>query len=68
MCGVGLGFYADVGVTFGSFTSDVNTNVVSASGGTITQADVDAQKQKMNDSLGGLKYLPSISAGLVYRY
>ena len=64
----GLGFYADVGVTFGSFTSDVNTNVVSASGGAITQADVDAQKQKMNDSLGGLKYLPSISAGLVYRY
>jgi len=64
----GLGFYADVGVTFGSFTADVNTNVVGASGGTITQADVDAQKQKMNDSLGGLKYLPSFSAGMVYRY
>lgn len=64
----GLGFYADVGITFGSFSADVNTNVVSASGGTITQSDVDAQKQKMNDSLGGFRYLPSVSAGMVYRY
>jgi hypothetical protein len=66
----GLGFYADVGVTFGSFTADVNTDLVgtSGSGGAITQADIDAQKQKMNDSLAGLRYLPSVSLGLVYRY
>lgn len=66
----GLGFYADLGVTLGAFTADVSTDLVgvAGSGGNITQADVDSQKQKMNDSLGGLKYLPSISAGLVYRY
>lgn len=66
----GLGFYADVGVSFGTFTADVNTNLVGATGssGTITQADIDAQKQQMNDSLAGLKYLPSVSLGLVYRY
>jgi hypothetical protein len=66
----GLGFYADVGVTYGSFTADVNTDLVgtSGTGGTITQADIDAQKQKMNDSLAGMRYLPSVSLGLVYRY
>ena len=62
----GLGFYADVGVMFGSFTADVSTNLVGQNG--ITQADVDAQKQSMNDSLGGLKVLPSVSLGMVYRY
>jgi hypothetical protein len=66
----GLGFYADVGVTFGTFTADVNTDLVGVggSGGSITQADIDAQKQKMNDSLAGLRYLPNVSLGLVYRY
>jgi hypothetical protein len=62
----GLGFYADLGVTLGAFSADVNTDLVGVSG--VTQTDVDTQKQKMNDSLGGLKYLPSISAGMVYRY
>lgn len=62
----GLGFYADLGVVFGSFSADVSTDLVGQAG--ITQADVDAQKQQMNDSLGGLKYLPSFSAGMVYRY
>ena len=62
----GLGFYADVGVMFGSFTADVSTNLVGQNG--ITQADVDAQKQTMNDSLGSLKVLPSVSLVLVYRY
>ena len=62
----GLGFYADLGVVFGSFSADVSTDLVGQSG--ITQADVDAQKQQMNDSLAGLKYLPSFSAGMVYRY
>ena len=51
---------------FGSFTADVSTNLVGQNG--ITQADVDAQKQSMNDSLGGLKVLPSVSLGMVYRY
>jgi hypothetical protein len=62
----GLGFYADLGVTYGTFTADVSTDLVGVSG--ISQADVDTQKQQMNDSLGGLKWLPSVSIGLVYRY
>lgn len=64
--GKGLGFYADLGVTFGTFTADVQTNLVGQAG--ITQADVDKQKQDMNDSLAGVKALPSVSLGLVYRY
>lgn len=66
----GLGFYADAGVLLGSFTAEVDTNLVGKTGsnGTITQADIDAQKQSMNDSLGGLRMLPSVSIGLVYRY
>lgn len=66
----GLGFYADVGVTFGAFSADVTTDLVGVggSGGSITQADIDAQKQKMNDSVAGLRYLPSVSLGLIYRY
>lgn len=62
----GLGFYFDAGVTFGSFTAEVETNVVGQNG--ITQADVDAQKQKMNDSLAGYKVMPSVSVGMVYRF
>lgn len=62
----GLGFYADLGLSFGRFSADVSTDLVGQAG--ITQADVDAQKQQMNDSLGGLRYLPSFSAGMVYRY
>lgn len=64
--GKGLGFYADIGVTFGSFTADVSTNLVGQGG--ITQADVDKQKQDMNDSLAGYKVLPSFSVGINYRF
>jgi hypothetical protein len=66
MSSKGLGFYADLGLTYGTVTADVSTDLVGVSG--ISQADVDAQKQQMNDSLGGLKWLPSVSIGLVYRY
>lgn len=62
----GLGFYFDVGATYGTFTADVTTDLVSA--GLVTQADVDAQKQKMNDSLGSYKWMPSFSVGMVYRF
>lgn len=62
----GLGFYFDLGVTLGSFTADVDTNLVGQQG--ITQADVDKQKQDMNDSLAGLKLLPSVSLGLRYNF
>jgi hypothetical protein len=62
----GLGFYADIGAMFGSFSADVETNLVGQAG--ITQADVDAQKQKMNDSLAGYKVIPSVSLGVRYQF
>lgn len=62
----GLGFYADVGVMLGSFTATTSTTMVGKQG--ITQADVDAQNQKIRDSVGGLSALPSASVGLLYRY
>jgi hypothetical protein len=67
----GLGFYADLGVMLGTFTSDTTTSLVgkpTTGGGTITQADVDAQNQKIRDSLSSLSVLPSASLGLLYRY
>jgi hypothetical protein len=62
----GLGFYADLGVTFGSFTADTTTSLVA--NGKVTQADVDAQNQKVRDSLSSYSLLPSASLGLLYRY
>ncbi len=66
----GLGFYADLGVMIGSFTADVNTSLLNKTIGsvTITQADIDAQKQTMRDSLGKLSVLPSVSIGVTYRF
>jgi len=62
----GLGFYADLGVMVGSFTADTTTSLVGKQG--ITQSDVDAQNQKIRDSLSSLSVLPSASLGLLYRY
>lgn len=62
----GLGFYADIGVMIGSFSADVETNLVGQAG--ITQADVDKQKQDMNDSLAGYKVVPSVSLGVRYQF
>lgn len=62
----GLGFYADLGVMIGSFTADTTTSLVTS--GKATQADVDAQNQKIRDSLGSYSVLPSASLGLLYRY
>jgi len=68
----GLGFFANVGVTLGAIKADVNTDPASVNyyGSTFTQVDIDAQRQKLGESssLLGLKYLPSVSLGLVYRY
>lgn len=66
----GLGFYYDIGVMIGSFKADVTTSLVgdAATVGTITQADIDAQKKKMQDSLSKLSVLPSASIGVVYRF
>lgn len=62
----GLGFYFDLGVMVGTFTADVETNLVGQAG--ITQADVDKQKQDMNDSLAGFTMIPSVSLGLRYNF
>jgi hypothetical protein len=66
----GIGFFADVGFMLGSFTATTTTSLVGQtfSGQTIQQSDVDAQTQKMRDSLGSLNVLPSASIGLLYRY
>ena len=58
----GLGFYADLGVCLGSFSTNSSTSLVGKQG--ITQADVDAQNQKLNS----YPVLPSASLGLLYRY
>ena len=68
MADKGLGFYFDLGVTLGSFTTDVNTNLVANFPGVISQNDVNVQKQKMNDSLANYTLLPNLSIGMVYRF
>ncbi len=62
----GLGFYADLGVMIGSFDAEVSTTLVGKQG--LTQADIDAQSQKMRDSVSGLSVLPTFSIGAVYRF
>lgn len=68
----GLGFYADLGVMVGSFDTSVKTSLANkktADGKSlITQSDIDAQTQKLRDSVSSLSVLPSVSLGLVYRY
>lgn len=69
----GLGFFADLGVMYGSFNVNVTQNLVSThtqkSDGTfVTQADIDAQTQSIRDSANGQKMLPNLSIGLTYRY
>lgn len=62
----GFGFYADLGVMIGTFTADTTTSLLNKKG--VTQADLDAQTQKIRDSLSSLSALPSASLGLLYRY
>lgn len=64
--GTGLGFYFDVGAQFGKFEASATTTVVGKFG--ITQADVDAEVQKVRDDIGQYKVLPVASLGLTYRF
>ena len=66
----GLGFHADFGLMFGTFTADVSTSLVNKTfyGQTISQADIDKQTQDMRKSLASVNYLPRISMGLIYRF
>ncbi len=62
----GLGFFTDLGFAIGKFKAESNTDLVSA--GLVTQADINAQNQKLNDSLSKLSVLPSFSIGLRYNF
>ncbi len=62
----GLGFFADVGVTFGKFTASVDTTLVGKSG--ITQADVDKEVQSLKDAVAKLSVMPSAAIGVNYRF
>ncbi|MCX8517845.1 MAG: hypothetical protein ORN29_07270 [Rhodoferax sp.] len=70
----GLGFFADVGLMVGSFTVSANTSLVGKrviAGQQIQflqQSDVDAELKKINNTLGYISVLPSLSLGLLYRF
>jgi hypothetical protein len=66
----GLGFVADLGVSIGraKYTADTNLVGKTYSGYTVTQADVDSKTAEINDNIGRITLLPSVSVGLNYRY
>jgi hypothetical protein len=64
--GTGLGLYVDVGAQFGRYRTETSTTVVGKYG--ITQADVDAETQKVRDTLARYGVLPSLGMGLTYRF
>lgn len=63
----GLGFYFDLGVMIGKLDVSSSTSLVTSNQG-ITQANVDAQTQKLRDGVASVGYMPSASLGLVYRF
>lgn len=62
----GWGFYTDLGLTIGKFEATTSTSIVGKQG--ITQADVDAQTQKLRDNLNKLSVLPKFSIGARYTF
>lgn len=62
----GLGFYFDVGVMIG--TPEVSSATSLVTSGKVTQADVNAQNQKLRDGVSGVGFIPSVSLGVVYRF
>ena len=66
----GWGFLADAGVMVGKFNTTVKQNVVGAGPGAnpITQADVDAQTNKVRESVNKLSVLPKFTIGAVYSF
>jgi hypothetical protein len=62
----GLGFFFDLGAQFGRFKTAVQTSIVGKYG--VTQADVDAEVQKVRDTVDKLKVLPTLAFGLNYRF
>jgi hypothetical protein len=64
----GFGFVADLGVLIGKAKLTTSQNVVANHPGVISQADVDAETQKLRDGVGDVKVIPQVSVGLSYRY
>ena len=64
--GKGWGFYTDIGVLIGKFEATTTTSIVGKQG--ITQADVDAQTQKLRNDLNKLSVLPKLSIGARYSF
>ncbi|MGC4061218.1 MAG: hypothetical protein QM749_10410 [Aquabacterium sp.] len=62
----GLGLVADLGVSIGRVKYSRDTNLVGQYG--ITDADIDAKLDAVDDSIGRLVVLPSASLGMSYRY
>lgn len=62
----GFGGFLDIGAHFGKFDATAQTTVVGKFG--VTQADVDAEVQKVRDKLDQLKVLPSLTFGLTYKF
>ena len=64
----GWGFLVDAGVMVGKFNTVVTQNVVGAGPNPITQADVDAQTNKVRESVNKLSVLPKFTIGVVYSF
>jgi hypothetical protein len=64
--GTGFGGFLDLGAHLGKFETTAQTTVVGKY--SITQADVDAEVQKVRDKIDKLKVLPSVAVGLTYKF
>ena len=64
----GLGFVADLGVMIGKAKVTTTQNVVANHPGVVSQADVDAETQKLRDGVGDIRFVPQLSVGVSYRY
>jgi len=62
----GWGFFTELGFNIGKFTATSSTNLVGQGG--ITQSDVNAENQKISNSLSSLSVLPSLSIGASYSF
>ncbi len=62
----GWGFFTELGFLLGKFKVESATDLVAK--GLVSQADIDAQNQKTNDSLAKLSIIPSFTIGASYNF
>ena len=62
----GWGFFVDAGVMIGKFETTTRQNIVGTQG--IVQADVDAQTNKVRESVNKLSVLPKLTLGAIYSF